>query len=96
MAGFVLTVNGALEMNRQQSASERRGRHDGRAAHDWLKAEREIQAIADSHDYDEDIRAMAKGKDAEPICEALSQRDVQSSVAVVDAGARCVGCGPAR
>jgi transaldolase len=38
------------------------------------------KAIADSHDYDEDIRAMAlKGKGAEAIYEALSQRDVQSA-----------------
>jgi transaldolase len=38
------------------------------------------KAIADSHDYDEDIRALAlKGKDAEAIYEALSQRDVQSA-----------------
>jgi transaldolase len=38
------------------------------------------KAIAESHDYDEDIRAMAlKGKNAEAIYEALSQRDVQSA-----------------
>jgi transaldolase len=38
------------------------------------------KAIADSHDYDEDIRAMAlKGKGAEAIYEALSQSDVQSA-----------------
>jgi transaldolase len=38
------------------------------------------KAIADSHDYDEDIRAMAlKGKGAEAIYETLSQRDVQSA-----------------
>jgi transaldolase len=36
------------------------------------------QAIADSHDYDEDIRAMAlAGQDAKEIYEALSQHDVQ-------------------
>jgi transaldolase len=36
------------------------------------------QAIVDSHDYDEDIRAMAlQGKGAEAIYEALSQRDVE-------------------
>jgi transaldolase len=38
------------------------------------------KAIADSHDYDNDIRAMAlKGKGAEAIYETLSQRDVQSA-----------------
>jgi len=38
------------------------------------------KAIADSHDYDEDIRAMAlTGKGAKEIYEALSQRDVQSA-----------------
>jgi transaldolase len=38
------------------------------------------KAIADSQDYDEDIRAMAlKGKGAEAIYETLSQRDVQSA-----------------
>lgn len=38
------------------------------------------KAIADNHDYDEDIRAMAlKGKGAEAIYEALSQRDVQGA-----------------
>jgi len=38
------------------------------------------KAIADSHDYDEDIRTMAiKGKGAEAIYESLSQRDVQSA-----------------
>jgi len=38
------------------------------------------KAMADSHDYDEDIRAMAlKGKDAAAIYETLSQRDVQSA-----------------
>jgi len=38
------------------------------------------KAIADSHDYDEDIRAMAlNGKDAEAIYETISQRDVQSA-----------------
>ena len=38
------------------------------------------KAIADSHDYDEDVRAMAlKGKGAKEIYEALSQRDVQSA-----------------
>jgi transaldolase len=37
-------------------------------------------AIVKSHDYDEDIRAMAiKGKGAEAIYETLSQRDVQSA-----------------
>ena len=35
--------------------------------------------MADSHDYDEDIRAMDwKGKDAAAIYETLSQRDVQT------------------
>jgi transaldolase len=38
------------------------------------------KAIAESHDYDEDIRAMAlKGEDAETTYETLSQRDVQSA-----------------
>ncbi len=38
------------------------------------------KAIVESHDYDQDIRAMAlEGKDAEAIYEALSQRDVQSA-----------------
>jgi transaldolase len=38
------------------------------------------KAIADSHDYDEDIQTMAlKGKAAEAIYETLSQRDVQSA-----------------
>jgi transaldolase len=38
------------------------------------------KAIVESHDYDEDIRAMAlKGKDAEATYETLSQRDVQSA-----------------
>jgi transaldolase len=38
------------------------------------------KAIADSHDYDEDVRAMAlHGKGAEAIYESLSQRDVQSA-----------------
>jgi transaldolase len=38
------------------------------------------KAIADSHDYDEDIRAMAlAGKGVEAIYETLSQRDVQSA-----------------
>ena len=38
------------------------------------------KAIVDSHDYDEDIRAMAlKGKGAEAIYEALSQGDVESA-----------------
>jgi transaldolase len=38
------------------------------------------KAIADRHDYDEDIRAMAlEGKGAEAIYEALSRRDVQSA-----------------
>jgi transaldolase len=38
------------------------------------------KAIADSHDYDEDIRAMAlHGKGVEAIYESLSQRDVQSA-----------------
>jgi transaldolase len=38
------------------------------------------KAIAESHDYDEDIRVMAlEGKNAEAIYEALSQRDVQSA-----------------
>jgi transaldolase len=38
------------------------------------------KSIVDSHDYDEDIRAMAlKGKGAVAIYENLSQRDVQSA-----------------
>ena len=38
------------------------------------------KAIADSHDYDEDIRAIAfSGKGAETIYETLSQHDVQSA-----------------
>jgi transaldolase len=38
------------------------------------------KAIVDSHDYDEDIRAMSlEGKSARIIYEALSQRDVQSA-----------------
>jgi transaldolase len=38
------------------------------------------KAIADSHDYDADIRAMALGgKGAETIYETISQRDVQSA-----------------
>jgi transaldolase len=38
------------------------------------------QAIVDSHDYDEDIRAMGlQGKGAEAIYETISQRDVQSA-----------------
>ena len=38
------------------------------------------KAIADSHDYNEDIRAMAlKGKGAAAIYETLSQRDVESA-----------------
>jgi transaldolase len=38
------------------------------------------QAIAGSHDYDDDIRAMAlAGKDVKDIYEALSVRDVQSA-----------------
>jgi transaldolase len=38
------------------------------------------KAIVESHDYDEDIRAMAvEGKSAKAIYEALSQRDVQSA-----------------
>jgi transaldolase len=38
------------------------------------------KAIADSHDYDEDIRVMVlEGKDIKAIYEALSQRDVQSA-----------------
>jgi len=38
------------------------------------------KAIADSHDYDEDIRALAKeGKGVEAMYETLSQRDVQSA-----------------
>jgi transaldolase len=38
------------------------------------------KAIVNSHDYDDDIRAMAlKGKDVNAIYEALSQRDVQSA-----------------
>ncbi len=38
------------------------------------------KAISDSHDYDEDIRAMArKGNGVDAIYETLSQRDVQSA-----------------
>ncbi|HEX2997482.1 MAG TPA: transaldolase family protein, partial [Anaerolineales bacterium] len=38
------------------------------------------KAIVDSHDYDEDIRALAlEGKDVKTIYEAPSQRDVQSA-----------------
>ena len=38
------------------------------------------KAIADSHDYDADIRAMAlKGKGSEAIYESLTQRDVESA-----------------
>src|ERR1039457_5245280 len=38
------------------------------------------KAIVDSHDYDEDIRAMVlKGKGAEATYESLSQRDVESA-----------------
>jgi transaldolase len=38
------------------------------------------KAIADSHDYDDDIRAMAlNGKGTKEIYEALSQRDVQNA-----------------
>jgi transaldolase len=38
------------------------------------------KAIAESHDYDEDIRAMAlKGEGVKAIYETLSQRDVQSA-----------------
>ena len=38
------------------------------------------KAIVDSHDYDEDIRAMAlNGKGAETTYESLSQRDVESA-----------------
>jgi transaldolase len=38
------------------------------------------KAIAESHDYDEDIKAMAlKGKGVQAIYENLSQRDVQSA-----------------
>ena len=38
------------------------------------------KAISDSHDYDEDIKAMAlKGKSVEGIYETISQRDVQSA-----------------
>jgi len=38
------------------------------------------KAIVDSHDYDEDIRAMAlQGQGAKAIYETLSQRDVQSA-----------------
>ncbi len=41
------------------------------------------KAIVESHDYDEDIRAMAlKAKTAKEIYEALSQRDVQSAADV--------------
>lgn len=40
------------------------------------------KAIADSHDYDEDIQAMARtGKGAEAMYETISQRDVQSAAA---------------
>jgi hypothetical protein len=43
------------------------------------------KAIADSHDYDEDIRAMAlKGKGAEAIYETISQRDVRSAADIID------------
>jgi transaldolase len=38
------------------------------------------KAIAGSHDYDADIRALAlQGQDTAAIYEALSQRDVQSA-----------------
>ena len=38
------------------------------------------KAIVDSHEYNDDIRAIAlKGKDVNAIYEALSQRDVQSA-----------------
>jgi transaldolase len=38
------------------------------------------KAIVDSHDYDEDIRVMAReGKGVEAIYEAISQRDVQNA-----------------
>jgi transaldolase len=38
------------------------------------------KAMADSHDYDDDIRTLAlKGRDAAAIYETLSQRDVQSA-----------------
>ena len=38
------------------------------------------KATADSHDYNEDIKALAlKGKDVAAIYEALSQRDMQSA-----------------
>jgi transaldolase len=38
------------------------------------------KAIVDSHDYDEDVRAMSlKGKGAEAILETLSRCDVQSA-----------------
>jgi transaldolase len=38
------------------------------------------KAIADSHDYDEDIRAQAlEGKDVKTIYESISRRDVQSA-----------------
>jgi len=41
------------------------------------------KAIADGHEYDDDIRAWAlQGKDAHAIYEALSQRDVQSAADV--------------
>lgn len=41
------------------------------------------KAIVDSHDYDEDIRAMAaKGEVAKDIYEAITQRDVQSAADV--------------
>jgi transaldolase len=37
-------------------------------------------AIVESHDYDEDIQALAlQGKDAEAIYEAISQRDVEGA-----------------
>jgi hypothetical protein len=90
-----------MRVNRQQSARERRDRDAGQATQDWLQAEREIQAfveaIADSHDYDEDIRAKElKGKGAGAIFEVLSQCDVQSGIAVVDAGVPCAGGGAAR
>ena len=38
------------------------------------------KAIAESHDYDEDIKALAlKGEGVKAIYETLSQRDVQSA-----------------
>src|SRR5512133_1782556 len=38
------------------------------------------KAIVESHDYDEDIRAMAvEGKSAEAIYEAMTQQDVQTA-----------------